>query len=135
MENKIRVNSGITVEVNDNGDTIIINAENQCFIDDFMGLNEKLEVMTRELEAPELKEMSEREQLHLVMDKTREIMADIDTLFGEDACKKVFGDIVPNPYLIADFFEQLMPITKQYMDARQKKIAEKYSKRRKGGRK
>lgn len=135
MENKIRVNSGIKVEVNDNGDTIIVNAENQCFIDDFMALNEKLEVMTKEMEAPELKDKSEREQLHFLMDKTKEIMEDIDALFGKDACKKVFGDIIPNPYLIADFFEQLTPIAKQYMDARQKKIAEKYSNRRKGGRK
>lgn len=134
MENKIRVNSGIVVEVNDNGDTITVNAEDQEFIDKFFALNENLERITKEMEAPELKEKSEREQLHCLMDKTKDIMEDIDSLFGENACKKVFGDIIPNPYLIADFFEQLTPIAEQYMDARQKKIAEKYSNKRKGAR-
>lgn len=132
MDNKIRVNSGIVVEVNDNGDTITVNAEDQGFIDKFFGLIDKLETLQKKAKVPELKEKSEREQLHFSMDNTKEIMAEIDGLFGEDACKKVFGDIIPNPYLIADFFDQLTPIAKQYMDARQKKIAEKYSRRRKG---
>ena len=60
-------------------------------------------------------------------------MSDIDNMFGENACKKVFGDIIPNPYLIADFLDQLTPIAEQYMDARQKKISERYSRNRKGG--
>lgn len=134
MENKIRVNSGIVVEVNDNGDTITVNAEDYGFIDKFFSLNENLEKITKEMNALEVKEKGEREQLHCLMDKTKEIMADIDALFGENTCKKVFGDIIPNPYLIADFFEQLTPIAKQYMDVRQKKIAEKYSNNRKGAR-
>ena len=132
--NEIRVNSGIVINVNDNGDTITVNAEDQNFIDRFMELNDKLDAVSKEMNRPELKEKSEREQLHILMDKTKEIMAGIDELFGGDACKKVFGDIIPNPYLIADFFEQLMPIVKQYMNERQKKIAEKYSNNRKGAR-
>lgn len=134
MENKIRVNSGIVVEVNDNGDTITVNAEDQGFIEKFFSLNENLEKITTEVQAEELKKKSEREQLHRIIDKTKEIMADIDSLFGENACRKVFGDIIPNPYLIADFFEQLTPIAEQYMDKRQKIISAKYSNKRKGSR-
>lgn len=134
MENKIRVNSGIVVEVNDNGDTITVNAEDQGFIDKFFGLNENLEKITAEIQTEELKKKSEREQLHYMIDKTKEIMEGIDQLFGEDACRKVFGEIIPNPYLIADFFEQLTPIAEQYMNERQKIISAKYSNKRKGSR-
>ena len=130
--NKIRVNSGIVVEVNDNGDTITVNAEDQYFIEKFLGLNEKLDGIAK-MDTKELEKKSEREQIGVMIETTKEIMAEIDGLFGENACKKVFGDIVPSPYLIADFFEQLTPIAEQYMDERQKKIASKYNRNRKGG--
>lgn len=132
--NKIRVNSGIVIEVNDNGDTITINAEDQGFIGKFFELYESLENLTKKFNATDMRTKSEREQLSILTDTTKEIMAGIDNLFGENSCKKVFGDIIPNPYLIAEFFEQLTPIAKQYMDARQKKIAAKYGRRRKGSR-
>lgn len=132
--NSIRVNSGIVIEVNDKGDTITLNAEDQNFIDRFMELNEKLESSVKKMRNPELQGKSDREQLHVLMDNTKEIMDEIDELFGENACKKIFGDIIPNPYLIADLFEQLTPIAKQYMGERKKKIAEKYSGNRKGSR-
>lgn len=132
--NSIRVNSGIVIEVNDKGDTITLNAEDQNFIDRFMELNEKLEVSVKRMRNPELQGKNDREQLHVLMDNTKEIMDGIDELFGENACKKIFGDIIPNPYLIADLFEQLTPIAKQYMGERKKKIAEKYSGNRKGSR-
>ena len=79
-----------------------------------------------------MSDKTERGQLKYTIDKTKEIMIGIDNLFGRDACKKVFGDIIPSAYLIADFFEQLTPIAKKYKDARQKQIAEKYSNHRKG---
>lgn len=133
MENKIRVDSGIVIEVNDKGETITVSTENQRFIDDFMELNEKLEDVVKEVESREVKQLEGREQLQFQMEKTKQIMEMIDALFGRDACRKVFGDIIPTPYLIADFFGQLTPIVKQYADERQKKIAEKYNRRRKGG--
>ena len=133
--NQIRVNSGIVVEVNDNGDTIVINVEDQNFIEKFYGLLEKLEEMKKKTQAPELREKSEREQHQFAIAETKKLMADIDVLFGMDACRKIFGDIIPSPYLIAEFFIQLLPITKQYANERQKKIAEKYNRDRKGSRK
>ena len=129
---KIRVNSGIVIEVNDNGDTITVNADDQGFIDKFMRLIEKLEVLT--VAVDDAAKKSEREQLDTCVSGTKEIMEDMDRIFGENACKKVFGDIIPSPYLIGEFFDQLMPITAKYMDERHKEIAKKYSRRRKGGR-
>lgn len=133
--NEIRVNSGIVVNVNDNGDTITINVEDQGFIDKLFGFYNRIDSVANEMNTPEMKEKSDHEQLEIVIEKTKEIMRDIDDMFGADACKKIFGDIIPSPYLIADFLDQLMPIANQYMDERQKKIAEKYSRKRKGGNK
>lgn len=132
--NEIRVNSGIVVKVNDNGDTITINAEDQCFIEKFYGLYDRLNNLSVEMQGSEVQKKGEREQLQYMIEKTREIMQDIDSLFGENACKKVFGDIVPNPSLLVDFFEQLNPIAKQYVNERQKKLDEKYNNDRKGAR-
>ena len=133
--NEIRVNSGIVVNVNDNGDTITINAEDQLFIEKFFSAIERFEKIQKEMSEPKWKEKSEREQLSAMIDKTKEIMEDIDGMFGTGACKKVFGDIIPSVYLIADFFDQLIPIASKYADERQKKIAEKYNRKRKGGNK
>lgn len=131
--NEIRVNSGIVVNVNDNGDTITINVEDQSFIDKLFGFYNRIDSVANEMNTPEMEGKSEREQLDSVIEKTKEIMKDIDGMFGDNACKKVFGDIIPSPYLIADFFDQLVPIANQYMDERQKKIAERYNRKRKGG--
>lgn len=133
--NQIRVNSGIVVEVNDNGETITVNAEDQNFIDKFFDLRERLDTLAGKMGSSDVQNQGEREQLRTLIDGTKEIMADIDLLFGENACRKVFGDIIPNPYLIADFFEQLTPIARQYMDERQKKIDAKYNRNRKGSKK
>ena len=60
-------------------------------------------------------------------------MTQLDNLFGEGCCKKVFGDIVPTPYIMADFFDQMTPILNKYANDRQAKIAEKYNRNRTGG--
>jgi len=40
----------------------------------------------------------------------KQMMAAFDATFGEGACKKVFGDIVPGVYAFLDFFEKFVPI-------------------------
>lgn len=130
---KIRVNRGIVVEVNDEGETIRINAEDQMFVNRFYDLIERLEKTQKDME--EHKDKEEREQLSIMIEKTRDIMDEIDGMFGAGACAKVFGDIVPSVYLIADFFDQLIPIVTAYADDRQKQIESKYNRYRKGSRK
>lgn len=130
--NEIQVKSGIVVKVNENGDTIKVNVEDQLFISRFLNMTEKINQTKSYMETEEVRSQDEQGQINALIEKTKEIMVEIDSLFGENACKKVFGDIIPNPYLLADFFEQLTPIVEQYMDERQKKISEKYNNRRKG---
>lgn len=131
---KLRVQSGITIEVNDAGDTIILNVEDQTFIDRFYGMIDRLQKMKEEVEAPEMEKMGERAQLQTMIGKIREVMKDIDDLFGEGCCRKVFGDIVPGAYLLADFFDQLTPIAERYIAERHKMIEHRYNRGRKGAR-
>lgn len=131
----IRVSRGIQIEVNDNGETITMNVDDQTFIDKFYGLIDTLESVEKEMQSQVVKNLGDREQLQLMIERTRPIMDEVDALFGDDSCKKIFGNIVPSPYLMADFFEQLEPIAKKHMDGRQKQIAKKYNRNRKGGNK
>lgn len=135
MNSKIRVNAGLKIEVNDNGDSIVAHVEDHNFIDNFRGLITKFEEIQDELKAVEPKAISKEEQMQLVKEKMQEIMGAIDGLFGEDTCKKAFGEgIIPSGYLVAEFFEQLTSILQEYITDRQKTISEKYNRNRGHGR-
>ena len=122
------------IEVNDNGETIVVNVEDQNFIDRFYGLIGRLDEITKEMDSEAVKGLEERMQVRKMIERTKELMTDIDGMFGAECCRKVFGDIVPSPYIIADFFEKLTPIAEEYMDERQKTISKKYNNNRKGAR-
>lgn len=129
---EIRVNRGIVVNVNDEGETIVVNVEDQCFIERFYAVLDNLHKASAEMNADSLKALEERQQINKLIETTREIMQDIDMLFGEGCCRKVFGDVVPSMYLIADFFDQLTPIAEQYIGKRKQFIEQKYNGNRKG---
>lgn len=125
---KLRVESGTEIEVNAAGDIITIPIDDMNFIENYNVLLEQFERVDRELGEKE-GTMSSREELKFIISKTREIMDGINTLFADkDCCKKVFGDIVPSPWLIADFLEKLCPIVEKYASERQKRIMTKYKK-------
>ena len=73
--NEIRVTSGIEVKVNDNGDTIAINADNQCFVENFYGLYERLENLVKEIDTDAVKAKGDREKLQFMIERTKEIIA------------------------------------------------------------
>ena len=135
MENKkIRVSTGVTIEVNDNGDTIVARIDDALFVNGFYDLLELMEKKQNEIECMDngQTQYDDRQRLEFIKEKTTEVMEEIDRLFGTDACKKVFCGAIPSAYAIADFFDQLVPIFNEYANARQKKIAEKYNRNRKG---
>lgn len=126
--NSIRVGRGIEINVNDAGDTICIPVDDMNFIENYNRVLEAFERVDKELDAKE-GTLTQKEELQFIIQKTKEIMNEINNLFmDEQCCRKVFGDIVPSPYLLADFFEQLYPYIEKYADERQKKIMEKYKK-------
>lgn len=56
----------------------------------------------------------------------------IDALFGDDVCKKVFGNIVPGMAAFSDFFDQLTPFMEEYgreRSEKNRKLVERYTKK------
>lgn len=129
---KIRVESGIKISVNDDGDYIVANVNDNAFVEKFYKLVEKTEELSKQLENVKTDEIEEtRKYIEVVKESTQKIMDEIDVLFGPDACSKIFGkNVSPSGYAIADFFEQLIPIFQSYAVKRKQKISEKYSKDR-----
>lgn len=118
--------------MNDEGGTITVNVEDQNFIDKFYGYIQNLEDVSAYMNTKEVKAKSEREQVQISIEKTKELMVKLDDMFGKGCCQKVFGDVVPNPYLLADLMDQLSPIVEKYMCDRKKYINSKYSRKRTG---
>lgn len=133
MENKkLRVNTGVKIEVNDEGDVIVARLNDNQFIEKFYDIVETMEKVSEYMESEEMRNKDGRAQLDTVNKKTVEIMAEIDGLFGTESCKKVFGDIIPSAYALADFFDQLIPIFEEFANEKQKSITTKYNRTRKG---
>lgn len=130
---EINITRGLTIKVNDQGETITLNVDDQRFIDRFYGLIETFDKSVRQINGKAASK-SERDRLKQLMEETQKIMNNIDELFGKGACVKIFGDIVPSPVLLADFFDQMIPITRAYTNERQQVIERKYNRSRKGAR-
>ncbi len=137
----IRVNSGAKrIEVNDNGDYIVLDLSDSSFPDRFFSMVDRVqahaaaaEARAKELEGrlePGSEEML-RAAASLYRDLHEGVMAEVDALFGADTCRKVFGDIVPGIELFDDFFTQLMPYFEQFGKERAKRLS-KYSAARTG---
>lgn len=131
-DGSIRIKSSLRISVNDKGDVILIPVEDTQFIEDFFNLldafseaSENIKIRTADREGVE--------KVKPVAEEMKNMMSELDNLFGEGCCRKVFGNIVPTPYIMADFFDQMIPILNKYTNERQSKIAEKYSRSRRRG--
>lgn len=131
---KLRVKSGIEVEVNDAGDKIVIPTEDALFVQRFQEMILKFGQVRDEV-SQKMDNASREEQIKVVVEASRIIMNEIDVLLGENTCKKVFGDTVPSVFAISDFFEQLIPIVESSMNERKNRIREKYNRNRSGSKK
>ncbi len=134
----IRVNTGIKrIEVNDSGDYITLSLSDNAFIKRFYSLygniQKKADDYTKRENAIREKYMGEENQnailgetLALYSAAGDDMAAEVDKLFGEDTCKKVFGDIAPGFDLFLDFFEQLTPYLQEFSRERAQRMS-KYS--------
>ncbi len=128
MDAKIRVKTGIEVEVNDAGECIIIPVEDAVFVQKMQEMSNKL-VAVRNRYAQRMQGKSQSESIKIIMDASKEIMTEIDDLFGEDSCRKIFGDTIPSIFAIGEFMNQIIPIAERYAEDRMKRMNEKYGKR------
>lgn len=132
----LRKNGEIKIEVNDDGEYIAINLADQSFVkrfyDMFMNIKKKYEEAQEKNEA--IADNDVVGQLDFKIEVSKSVMLEIDNLFGEGTCKKVFGDIVPDMFAIKEFFEAITPIIQKFGNERNQRIAKKYSAGRRGAR-
>lgn len=129
----LRVNRGIKIEVNDEGECIFIDTENALLGTRLNALAKRLDDIGNSMEGKE--GLSDEEMFNIIVEKEKEVMAEIDVTFGEDTCRKVFGkDVVPNIDSIMEFLELLKPIIEKHVKNRAETIKKKYAPR-KGGKK
>ena len=119
----IRVQNGAKkIEVNDSGDSIVLNFGGHQFPSRFFALLDRVQALAEEAEPREAEIQAahpagslERNRRLAELDREihQAIAAEVDGLFGEGTCRKVFGDILPGVELFDDFFTQLMPYFEQ----------------------
>ena len=137
----IRVSTGAKrIEVNDDGDYIVLDFSDNSFPDRFFGMIDRVQELANEA-APKEKEIEAehekgsdgymRATAALLRKVHEDIMSEVDGLFGAGTCKKVFGDIVPGIELYDDFFTQLMPYFEEAGKERVQRMS-KYSANRTG---
>lgn len=143
---KLRIDSGVKkIEVNDAGECISIPINDSMFYERFSGflnwLDRKHEEYRKRSEetAENGSESTKKGSVDIrevVSEQTKlskEICVELDKLFGEGCCRKVFVDTeVPTLDLIDDFLEQITPLLEKFAKERNEKINLKYSRRRKG---
>lgn len=149
---KLRLDSGLKkIEVNDNGDYITVNLSDGAFFDKFNNFlnwfynkQDDVEKKCDELKAkyPEQEEESVDMHIHMFGDSAKlyrelcdEVCVELDKLFGERCCQKVFPGVEsPGFELIIDFIDNITPLLQKYAVERNQKINARYNRNRKGAR-
>lgn len=144
----LRIDNGLKkIEVNDEGEYIEFSVTNNDFFRTFSDL---IQWFDEQENRQEIKDMEEQRKkvvsedsddinytaLNSVLDIREKISKEacekIDAIFGTDASRKIFGGIIPDMFLIVDFFEKIAPFIEKYAKERNQTISKKYNKNRKG---
>lgn len=62
----------------------------------------------------------------------KQITESINGLFGEDAMKQIYGDIVPDELAIMEFVEQVIPVMNKLFNKRFEQVQNRYNVKRRG---
>lgn len=62
----------------------------------------------------------------------KQITESINGLFGEDAMKQIYGDIVPDELAIVEFVEQVIPVMNKLFNKRFAQVQNRYNVKRRG---
>ena len=155
----LRVNSGIKrIEVNDSKEYIEIPISDASFFERYAEIlqyfdKKQVEIDKRAKEIAEKYSAKEKEEIlgeDAIAEMNVDMVADtvklyselckdtcmqLDKLFGDGCCRKVFVGIeTPGIELIGDFFCRITPFLQKYAQERNDKISIRYNNRRKGAR-
>lgn len=144
----LRIDNGIKkIEVNDEGEYIQFSITDSNF---FRAFSDMIQWFDSQEQRQDIKEMEEQQEKVVAEDGgninhealnnvlairekiSKECCEKIDVIFGMEASRKVFGGIIPDMFVIADFFEQITPFVERYAKERNQAIDKKYGKNRKG---
>lgn len=144
----LRIDNGLKrIEVNDAGEYIEFSVVDSEFYRAFFELLQWFDEQENRKEIKEMEEQGDKvisgdgskinyDAANSVLDIrekiSKEACGNIDNIFGAESSRKIFGSIVPDMYMIADFFEQIAPLIEKYAKERNQSINKKYSKSRKG---
>lgn len=62
----------------------------------------------------------------------KQITESINGLFGEDAMKQIYGDIIPDELAIVEFVEQVIPVMNKLFNKRFEQVQNRYNVKRRG---
>lgn len=124
MEGKIRVSSGVKkIEVNDAGEYITLPVSDDSFVVQFYKILDRIQTAAQSIpqEGPDI--AGNMETVEKIVSLERELKEEVDRLFGEETCRKVFGDILPSVDLFVEFFGSLIPFIEAHRQDRMKKMS------------
>lgn len=144
----LRIDNGLKkIDVNDAGEYIEFSVASNDFFKAFSDLLQWFDAQENRQDIKDMEKQQEDvvsengeginyEALNNVLDIrekiSKEACVKIDAIFGTEASRKVFGGIIPDIFMIADFFEQITPLIEKYAKERNQSINKKYNKNRKG---
>lgn len=144
----LRIDNGTKkIEVNDKGECIEFSIVSNDFFRSFFDLLRWFDEQENRKDIKDMEEQKEKvvsedganinyDAANAVLDIREKISGEacekIDKIFGAEASRKIFGSVVPDMYMIADFFEKIDPLIEKYAKERNQTISKKYSKNRKG---
>jgi tetrahydromethanopterin S-methyltransferase subunit G len=121
-------NGNKKVQVNEDGDFIILPMGDNSFPKRLIEFSEKMELTYGELIEKE-KELAGSD-ITILSEMRAELYTRIgcyfDEIFGIGSCKKVFGNLAPAQYLMFDFLEQIQPLVGKFASERRATIEKKY---------
>lgn len=139
----LKVNSQAKkIKVNDNGEYIVLNLDDQRFLPDLLDLMNDFKRIAAENEdrvkvVEAMPEDTEQEKMEKVaasaavnLEVCKELSTRVDKTFRDCVCRKVFGDIVPSVASFAEFFDQIGALVKRFAEeqkAERDKRVQKYT--------
>lgn len=121
------------IEVNDNGEYIELDFDDQSLPYRFMQTMKS--IYSRKQEFDRRIATDNGTNMNSVIELEYEIntyfKAEIDKLFGDGTCRKVYGDILPSVDMHIELLNQLLPFFEEYAHKRREKM-NKYSAGRTG---
>lgn len=121
---KIRISSGVQkIEVNDEGETILLPVSDDGFIVAFYKLLDRVQTAAQSIPQTGEDIAGNMEAVETVVALEQELREKVDGLFGPETCRKVFGPILPSMDLFVEFFGSLLPFIEAHRDKRLAKMS------------